>query len=79
MGAHYREACRARSTNEFVSKIDGALMELEESCYWIELLIGAELVDSIKLLPLLDECGEITAILLTCAKNAKHGGAEQGE
>jgi four helix bundle protein len=29
VGAHYREACRARSDAEFVSKIEGGLQELE--------------------------------------------------
>jgi four helix bundle protein len=30
VGAHYREACRARSPAEFVSKIEGGLQELDE-------------------------------------------------
>jgi four helix bundle protein len=38
VGAHYREAVRARSTAEFVAKIEGGLQELEESLYWLELL-----------------------------------------
>src|SRR6516165_1945510 len=38
VGAHYREAMRARSAAEFVSKINGGLAELEETIYWIELL-----------------------------------------
>src|SRR5262249_21541700 len=38
VGAHYREAMRSRSTAEFVSKLDGALQELEETSYWLELL-----------------------------------------
>lgn len=44
-GAHYREATRARSTAEFVSKIEGALQELEETVYWVELLIEAGIID----------------------------------
>ena len=31
VGAHYREACRARSDAEFISKMEGALQELEET------------------------------------------------
>jgi len=31
-GAHYREARRARSTAEFISKMEGGLQELEETC-----------------------------------------------
>jgi len=37
VGAHYREGVRSRSDAEFVSKLDGALQELEETCYWLEL------------------------------------------
>ena len=44
VGAHYREGTRARSDAEFISKIEGGLQELEESCYWMELLIDAEII-----------------------------------
>ncbi len=37
VGAHYREAQRSRSTAEFISKVEVALQELEETDYWIEL------------------------------------------
>src|ERR1700750_3072450 len=39
VGAQYREGCRARSNAEFISKLEGALQELDESGYWVELLI----------------------------------------
>jgi four helix bundle protein len=71
VGAHYREAARARSTAEFVSKLDVALMELEETVYWLELLAGAKILPTAKLESLQQECGELTAILVTCIKNAK--------
>ena len=35
VGAHYREASRARSVAEFVSKTEVALQELEETTYWL--------------------------------------------
>jgi four helix bundle protein len=38
VGAHYREAQRAKSGADFVSKIEGALQELDETGYWLELL-----------------------------------------
>ena len=38
VGAHYREACRAKSRADFVSKIEGALQELDETGYWLELI-----------------------------------------
>jgi four helix bundle protein len=71
VGAQYREACRARSDAEFVSKLGGALQELDESSYWMELLVEASIVPHAKLEPLLDEADQLTAILTTCAKNAK--------
>src|SRR6266566_1640972 len=37
-GAQYREATRAKSSADFISKIEGSLQELEESEYWLELL-----------------------------------------
>ena len=71
VGAHYREACRARSTAEFISKIGGGQQELEETLYWLELLIEAKIVPSKKLQGLLKESSELTAIFITCVKNAK--------
>jgi len=38
VGAHYREAHRAKSDADFINKIEGGLQELEETQYWLELL-----------------------------------------
>ena len=53
VGAHYREAIRARSDAEFISKLEGGMQELEESSYWMELLIESELMPKKKLILLL--------------------------
>ena len=37
VGAQYREATRAKSNSDFISKIEGSLQELEETEYWLEL------------------------------------------
>jgi four helix bundle protein len=71
VGAHYREATRSRSTAEFVSKIEGGLQELEESAYWMELLVESEIIPEARLKELQQEANELTAILVTCSKNAK--------
>ncbi|WP_449257979.1 four helix bundle protein [Chlorobium limicola] len=71
VGAHYREGSRARSDAEFISKIDGGLQELEESCYWMELLVEASIVPESSLSDLMDEASQLSAILVTCSKNAK--------
>ena len=72
VGAHYRESVRARSTAEFVSKLEGGLQELEETAYWLELLADSAIVASARLDDLRHEVEELTAILVTCVRNAKH-------
>jgi four helix bundle protein len=71
VGAHYREATRARSPAEFISKIEVGLQELEETTYWLELLIEARFVDESRLCELLREAEELTAIFVSSAKTAK--------
>src|SRR3982750_514449 len=43
-GAQYREACRAKSNADFISKIEGAIQELDETQYWLELIAETNLV-----------------------------------
>ncbi len=74
VGAHYREAHRARSAAEFVSKVEGGLQELEETVYWLELLVEAGIVQPPKLTELLKEAEELTAIFVASAKTAKKSG-----
>ena len=74
VGAHYREATRARSTAEFISKLGGGQQELEETCYWLELLREAGIFESAKLAGLEKEAEELAKIFTTCIKNAKTKG-----
>lgn len=81
VGAHYREATWARSTAEFVSKVDGGRQELEETMYWLELLReGAGMIAAggieAQIAPLYAEADELMAILTVCARNAKNRRAE---
>ena len=55
IGANYREAFRARSKAEFIAKCGDALREIEESAYWLELLVESEIVSAEKLAPLRQE------------------------
>jgi four helix bundle protein len=71
VGAHYREASRAKSNADFISKMEGALQELEETAYWLELLTEAGLVDNDSLKPLVTETNELTAIFVTVVKRVK--------
>jgi four helix bundle protein len=71
VGAHYREASRARSTAEFISKLGGGHQELEETSYWLELLGESHTMNPERLTGLLAEANELSAIFTTCIKNAK--------
>jgi four helix bundle protein len=71
VGAHYREACRARSTAEFVSKIETALQELDETLYWMELLVESSVIPAERLNNLHAEAEELIAILVASVKTAK--------
>jgi four helix bundle protein len=71
VGAHVREGKRARSDAEMISKIEGGLQELEETVYWLELLIEAEIIPAARLQDLIAEADELTAILVTSAKTIK--------
>ena len=41
VGANYREGMRARSSAEMIAKFGICIQELEESAYWMELLVEA--------------------------------------
>lgn len=51
--------------------MEGALAELEESAYWLELLAGSGTMHESRLSALTQEINELTAIFVTCVKNAK--------
>jgi four helix bundle protein len=72
VGAHLREGKRSRSDAEMISKTEVALQELEETVYWLELLVGAGIVKPERLTDLQEEADELTAILVTSVKTIKN-------
>ena len=71
VGANYREAHRARSKAEFISKIGDCLKEADETLYWLELLIDECIVPARRLQPLANEADELVAILTTISKRSR--------
>jgi four helix bundle protein len=71
VAAHVREASRARSDDEFVSKLGGALQETDESALWLELLREECGIVSALTAPLEKESSELMAILTTMIKRTK--------
>ena len=71
VGANYREANRARSKSEFISKMGDCLKELDETTYWLELLVESNTVSCKSLLPLMDENNQLIAIFVSIINKAK--------
>ncbi len=71
VGAQIAESKRGKSSADFVSKLDGALQELEETIYWMNLLIDTAIVKPAKLRDLMDESNQIIAILVTMANRTR--------
>jgi four helix bundle protein len=71
VGAQYREGHRARSVAEFISKLESAIQELDETVYWMELLVDAKIVSRDRLKLLLDEANELMAMLVASVRTAK--------
>ena len=69
--AHYREARRAKSDADFISKIEGALQELDETQYWRELIGESKILSAKRQESLHQEAEELIAILVTIVKGVK--------
>lgn len=71
VAAHCREASRARSDAEFVSKLGGALQEADETELWLELLTEECGIDPALVHPLLNEASELIAIMTTIVRKTR--------
>lgn len=59
VGANYRASSRARSRAEFVAKLGIVAEEIDESVYWLELMLRAGLGDPGSVGRLLPEASEL--------------------
>jgi len=71
VAANYREAYRARSRAEFISKPGDCRKELEETMLWLELLGESGTLNPKKLSALMLEADELMAIFSAIIKNSK--------
>ncbi len=71
VAAHVREASRARSNEEFVSKLGGALQEADESCLWLELLREECCIDPALTKSLENEASELMAVFTAMINRTK--------
>ena len=68
VGANYRAACRSRSAAEKFAKLKIVEEEADETLYWLDLLIEANLMGETKLSELIDETNQIIAMTVASLK-----------
>lgn len=71
VGAQFRESQRAKSDADFIHKLQSVLQEADETAFWLELLVRAEIVPAKRLEALRKETDELIAILVTIVTKVK--------
>ncbi len=71
VGANYRATMRAKSSKDFIYKIQVVLEEADESHYWLEIIRDAGLINGEETDRLIREANELTAIFSATDKTAK--------
>jgi four helix bundle protein len=71
VGANYRAACRGQSRADMKAKLSIVEEELDESLYWICLLIDAEIVDESRVHPLLKEGEELLSMVVSSIRTLR--------
>jgi four helix bundle protein len=77
--ANYRAALRGRSTEEFVSKLCIVEEELDETMFWLELIMEGGLIKKELLLPFFNESNELLSIIIATKKKVKQKKFENSE
>lgn len=71
IGANVREALRAQSDADFISKLHIALKEADETAYWLEILHDTDYINTPLYNSLNSDCDEIIRILTAILKTKK--------
>jgi four helix bundle protein len=71
VGANYRAACRGRSTADTLSKLAIVEEEADETLYWMEMLVEADIVAEDRLRDLMNEGDELVAMTVASIKTLR--------
>ncbi len=71
VGANYRAALRARSTAEFYAKLCIVVEEVDETCYWLEIMRLSRATDSNNLEVITNEAEALTRIFAATRKSVR--------
>lgn len=70
--ANYRSAGRAKSSKDFITKLGIAEEECDETIFWLEMILEANLASFEQAQPIKREASEILAIIVASIKTAKN-------
>ncbi len=71
IGANVRESKNAQSKADFISKLNIALKEADETEYWLEVMVKSDLIKENQVEKLVSDLKEIIAILVSSLKTMK--------
>ena len=71
VAANYRAACRSRSNADFIAKMGIVEEETDESVFWTEMLVDTGIVEAERVIDLLDEGNQLTAIWVKSINTAR--------
>jgi four helix bundle protein len=71
VAANYRAVCRARSRAEFISKLGVVVEEIDETLFWLELIVDAHLLPSSRMEAIIDEANQLTSIFVAARKTSR--------
>ncbi len=71
VAANYRNACRAKSRADFISKHGTVEEEADESIFWFELITRAKILPESRLALLTAEANEILSLTVASINTAK--------
>lgn len=71
VGANYRAACRGQSTADILSKLAIVEEEADETLYWMEVLVEADIVPEDRIRDLMKEGDEIVAMTVASIKTLR--------
>ncbi|MFB3897709.1 MAG: four helix bundle protein [bacterium] len=71
VGSNYRAACRAKSPADFVFKLGIVEEELDETIFWLELLVDSKILKFNLVETLIKEANELLAIMITSIKTTR--------
>lgn len=77
IGANIYEANYAQSKKDFVSKLEIALKETNETGYWLDLLFRTNYIDESTYKTLNDQCTSIRIMLVASCRTAKQNRGKQ--